>query len=342
MPKREPVVRRTISKALQTTKGWRVETSVDGSIIVSIPVSRTGNEFAKEVRLAVESLGYVPVVALKGRVVRVTTSETLEQAKEGRGVHGASGARYSASAFKTLKVVERAEQPDTPLPRPAETSDRTEQRGPVLNTSASAIAELPWVRALRPTGEPYLARLSDHSDLMVWHVDVEFRLWQVPVELHQRWLTPAINANETWRKRPLVVGEDSGCEYSCGEVELAARLRNAGYQAYWISEWSGFPHVHCWEPFCVKRSELVRRAPAVNARDEQLRTGAAGMGLLLGRSGGHPDIAARRAGSNSFVYMEYKGPGDSIKPKQNGWAQAIITSESPETPYLAVKGVTRP
>jgi len=340
MPKRDPVVRRTISKSLQTAQGWSVATSVDGSISVSIPVARTGSDFAKEVRLAVEALGYAPTVAIKGRSVCVTTPETLEQAKEGRGVHGASSAMFIRPSFPKL-AVSPAEPIDALLRRPAAMSYHTPQPGQILQTSAGVISELPWVQALRPTREPYAAQLSDHSDLMVWHIDVEFERWPIPRELEERWLTQATNAEETWRKRPLVVGEDSGCEYSCGEVELAARLRVAGFHAFWISEWSGFLHVRCWEPFCVKRSELTRRAPGVSAQDEQLRAKASELGIVLGSSGGHPDIAAWRDGSSSFFYMEYKGPGDDIKLKQNGWATAILTSESSTTPYIAVKGMIR-
>lgn len=336
--RREPIVRRTISKALQTTKGWTVETGVDGSIGVAIPSARTENDFAKEVRLTVEELGYRPTVALKGRVVSFTTPETREQAKQGRGVHGVS----TASPPVRQPLRRPAGQQATPIRRSGKTVPRTMQSRFAPNAYAATIAELPWVKALRPTGEPYIARLSDHSDLMVWHVDVEFRQWVIPEEQSERWLDSRTNAEETWRKRPLVLGEDSRCEYSCGEVELAARLRTAGYQAFWISEWSGFSHVRCWEPFCVKRSELAVRAPAVCARNERLRAEAAEIGIVLGRSGGHPDIAALREGSSRIVYMEYKGPRDSIKSKQNAWAEAIIACESPETAYVAVKGVIRP
>lgn len=336
--KREPIVRRTISKALQTTKGWTVETSVDGSIRVVIPSARTENDFAKEVRLAVEALGYNPTLAIRGRVVTFTTPETREQAKQGRGVHGAATA---SPPLRQPLPLSQTQQAPTSIPRPAEKAPRTTRPDLTPNTSAAAIAQLPWVKALRPMRDPYLARLSDHSDLVVWHVDVEFRQWVIPKEESQRWLDSRTSAEETWQKRPLVIGEDSQCGYSCGEVELAARLRTAGFQAYWISEWIGFAHVSCWQPFCIKRNELARRAREVNARDAQLRAKALQMGIDLGRAGGHPDIAAWSEGSSVVVYMEYKGPGDSIKLKQNAWAETIIASESPETPFVAVKGVIR-
>jgi hypothetical protein len=42
------------------------------------------------------------------------------------------------------------------------------------------------------------------------------------------------------------------------------------------------------------------------------------------------------------VYLEYKGPNDSIKPKQNRWAAAVVERESPRLAYLVVHGLFRP
>jgi hypothetical protein len=350
MPRRAPVVRRTISAALQAMKGWTVETHVDGSIDVFIPSGRMAQEFAKEVRLAVESLGYAPSIGIKGRVVSFTTPETLEQAREGRGVHGAASApiaheprpRLGSSPSQTAAhVTVGGRGNDAPVRHASAKTAQASHHNGTPAMSADAILALPWIRALRSVRDPYVAQLSSHSSLMVWHIDVEFKLWPISSALEERWLIEDLNVQETWRKRPLVIGEDSGCEYSCGEVELAARLRVAGIQAYWISEWGGFPHVSCWEPFCVKRSELKERAPAIDERDKLLRSKASEMGIALGKSGGHPDVVAWHVGGNAHFYFEYKGPNDSIKPKQNGWAQAIVTSESPSVAYVAVKGVIR-
>lgn len=203
------------------------------------------------------------------------------------------------------------------------------------------IAELPWVQALKPIRQPYLSQLSQHSDLVVWHVDVAFSFWPTPPRLQDRWKVKKTWVDETWQKQPLVVGVDSGCEYSCGEVEMAARLRRAGLQAYWVSEWNGFPHVACWQPFCIKRSELAARASGVHVHDERLRQAAYDMGIALGRRGGHPDVVAWSEDSAGMVFMEYKGPNDTMKPKQNGWAEALIASESSRVPYVAVRGVIR-
>src|SRR5688572_55933 len=93
-----------------------------------------------------------------------------------------------------------------------------------MSITADEVLALPWVQALRPSGHAYLSRLSEYSDLEVWHVPVLFREWAIPLNLVKRWTDKKTNSNETWNKRPLAVGEASACEYSCGEVELTARL----------------------------------------------------------------------------------------------------------------------
>ena len=204
------------------------------------------------------------------------------------------------------------------------------------------VAELPWVKALRPVGAPYREPLSAGSEFAVWHVDVEFKQWPIPPELKARWRADAPNNTETWRKRPLAAGVDSGCKYSCGEVELAARLRKAGYNAMWVSEWSGYPHVDCWRKYCVKRSEIEGEAPELWASDHNVRARAEKNGIDLGVRGGHPDVVAWKSERGDFVYLEYKGPGDKIKKKQEDWARAILGQVIDRLPYVVVKGMFSP
>jgi hypothetical protein len=56
-----------------------------------------------------------------------------------------------------------------------------------MTEDIGAVAQLPWVQAIRPIALPYRARLSQHSGLEVWHVNVAFRAWPVPAELEERW-----------------------------------------------------------------------------------------------------------------------------------------------------------
>ena len=199
------------------------------------------------------------------------------------------------------------------------------------------MANLDWVAALEPTGTPHLERLSEHSDLHVWHVNVSFQQWEVPPELAARWTDKHIDERATWHKRPLV-RTAAEIPYSCGEVELAVRLRRAGFEAYWVSEWNGFAHVTHWEPYCIKRSELSMRGPSILARDAAVRAVQTPTCVPLGSRGGHPDIVAWRSGTDEFVYVEYKGPSDEIKPKQNAWAQALSAMQPSRVCYVAARG----
>jgi hypothetical protein len=207
----------------------------------------------------------------------------------------------------------------------------------IRDWEAPRVVELPWVKALEPAGDPFLAPLVPGMPLEVWHVPVRFAAWDPPAALSAAWQADKKRfVAETWQKAPLVQGGHSGCSYSCGEVELAARLRSVGYYAMWISEWSGFPHVDCWKEFCVKRSEFQARSQELWEADQTLRAAAYAVGIDLGSRGGHPDVGATRSGERS-IYVEYKGPGDKIKPKQYDWAHALHQDET-ELRYVAAYG----
>jgi hypothetical protein len=205
--------------------------------------------------------------------------------------------------------------------------------------TAAQVLALPWIQAIRPMKDPYMHRLHPASDLEVWHIDVEFTQWPIPPDLERRWKSDEdANVIETWRKRPLVTSHNPACPFYCGEVELALRLRSAGFRSHWISEWSGFPHVPYWGDVCIKRSELKTRCPAVASFDAGLRQLSKPFSSALGHRGGHPDVVAWADGSENFVFMEYKGPGDNIKPKQELWARSVIEHVSDRLPYVAVMG----
>lgn len=196
---------------------------------------------------------------------------------------------------------------------------------------------IPWVQALEPTADPFIAPLMPGLPLQVWHIPVQFVQWEAPAQLASRWASDKKTwVAETWQKAPLVRGVHSGCEYSCGEVELAARLRTSDYEAAWVSEWSGFPHVMCWREICIKRSELKNRRADLWQADQALRSSAAAMDIDLGERGGHPDVGVALSNAPP-VYIEYKGPGDKIKPKQYDWARALIAA-STDLRYIAAYG----
>ena len=167
---------------------------------------------------------------------------------------------------------------------------------------------------------------------------MELAQWPIPADLETRWKEDKPNNNETWRKRPLLRGNDSDCTYSCGEVEIAARLRKAGYQSRWVSEWSSYQHVPCWRPFCVKRRELEELEPELWAADHNLRMWSQSRQEILGKTGGHPDVAAWHT-PDDIVYVEYKGPGDKVNKKQDAWAQEVIAQNPARFCYLAAYGI---
>ena len=207
----------------------------------------------------------------------------------------------------------------------------------VTTWEKARVLESPWVQALEPAGDPFVAPLIPGMPLEVWHVPVAFVPWTAPATLSEAWRSNKKQfVAETWQKAPLVQGLHSGCAYSCGEVELAARLRSKEFDAVWISEWSGFPHVDCWREFCIKRSEFQARSPILWKEDQALRSEASKSGINLGARGGHPDVGAARPGERP-VYIEYKGPGDKIKPKQYDWALALQQNER-DLRYVAAYG----
>lgn len=323
MAKGDKLHRRTIRQKLMDGYGWVVKSRVDGWVEVTIPAGKRGNvkHFAAEVDRAVRDLGYEPTIAMGPGTVLVRTPETLEQA--GRGAHG----------FVAAPAVDPP--PKTPPPH-------REQVAVSSGHGEPAALELPptpplgqWVHVLRSDSEPYCDMLSVHTALVAWHLDLRFERYVPTPEEQARWADSHSKSSETWNKL-LLVGRESGCRYSCGELEIAARLRATGYQAFWISEWSGFQHVPEWKPFCLTRKELRERLPKVWEFDKSLREQFPQ--LRLGTSGGHPDVVAWLPGSETFVFVEYKGPGDSINEKQAAFATALHLADPDTHRYAVVRG----
>lgn len=309
--------RRRISKELQN-RGWVVKTTVDGWVDVQVLRRASVEQVAQQVRTAVEALGYTPTVVVSngGSLIRLRTPETLQQA--GQGAHGFVATPRPSSSFH-----------GAPPSEPIAAADPA----PALRAAQDVPEPQPmWATAFGPGATPTLTRLSAHSDLMAWHVEATFeelrrRDWPA------RWSDERTMNAETWRKRPILSGSSSQLLYSCGEVELVARLRAAGYEAFWISEWSGFAPVAEWKGYCVTRNQLRETLPEVWAIDRRIRTSEPSLGLR----GGHPDIVAWRPEMSCVYYAEYKGPGDTINPKQNSWVRAMYASGVAAS-YVAVAG----
>jgi hypothetical protein len=209
-------------------------------------------------------------------------------------------------------------------------------------------AAAPSWAALLPVGTaPYLDRLSDHSDVRVWHIDLEFEPW-----------APAPGAiltrQETYGWKPQVVPADprlaTGVGRSVGEVEVACRLRAAGFKA---AAWTdGFGSAPDWW------SRWVRRPPSipvsVRRLDEQVRAGHPA--LLRDVTGAWPDVVAyhdtaavadavRAAADGTLLFVEYKGPSlatprksDTISETQDLWVRtAVERGLVPLTSYVVAR-----
>ncbi len=307
-----------------------VTSRVSGWIEVEAPAGRGGNlsAFRDEVRRAVESLRYHPTLRLVGDVVCFTTPETLEQA--GRGSQGFDATQELQAFAPVPKSELGADGPDTIGAEPEAGEQAFIEAEAALGINA-------WVNALKPNEPPRMDRLSEHSELKVWHTRLVFDRYEPSASENARWAQKSVRDAQTWGKSPLLIGRESGCGYSCGEIEIAARLRKAGYDAYWISEWSAFPHVRDWEPWCVKRTELRGRLPSVWEFDRRLRNQF--QDLALDQQGGHPDVVAWSASRDELFYVEYKGPSDRMKPKQNRWAQALSRLDPDVHRYVAARGI---
>jgi hypothetical protein len=193
--------------------------------------------------------------------------------------------------------------------------------------------ELAWiVRALKPVRGPEQAFLAGGTD-PAWTMSVEFEAFLPSGDLALRWQNRDLMKADSFGGKTPVVGRDSGCEYSCGEVELAARLcKVAGRNhAFWVSEWATYEVPSCWQKYFLKRSQLRERIEWLAKKDKSIRN-KAGLG-----SGGHPDIAAWRTGQE-VVYIEYKGPEDTLKAdsSQHRWGRAALEMGYP---FLVVKGI---
>jgi hypothetical protein len=57
----------------------------------------------------------------------------------------------------------------------------------------------------------------------------------------------------------------------------------------------------------------------------------------LKKRGGHPDVAAWRSQAD-IVYVEYKGPNDSVNEKQDLWAQELLRQNPSRFCYVAAYG----
>ena len=162
---------------------------------------------------------------------------------------------------------------------------------------ASPTATEDWQDCLGPTR---IERRWVASDINLSVVHLRFPLWAGP------FLSMAEDCNKRGGR---VTGSDG--ELSCAEVEIVKRFRRAGWEAAW------FQAFRCgrktWSVYIRDAGEY----PAIVARIQD----------VAGAGAGHPDVVAWTAGR--VVFVESKGPGDSIKDNQKDWfRRALAASQS--------------
>jgi hypothetical protein len=164
----------------------------------------------------------------------------------------------------------------------------------VLRREGPLPATADWFSALRPTGPVSRRRLARGVDVLV-----------VPASFPP-WVGPPLGMAEDCNKRGGRVIGDAG-ELSCAEVEIVKSLRRAGWDAAWVSAF------RCGE----RRWGGYRLAPTLLpgwVRDLEARIG-------LGEAG-RPDVVAWTPAR--VLYLESKGPSDSIKVHQAAWMSAVL------------------
>jgi hypothetical protein len=159
-----------------------------------------------------------------------------------------------------------------------------------------------WLNALQPAAQPKLLALSPAANAKVWHVPVQFVPWQQPEG------EPPLSRKDTYGFKAQIVGSDNA--RVVGEIELALRLRKAGYRAYWIDTFGSAPDF--WRKYIAKPDQL----PAWLSRifnEIRARGGK--------RIGGAPDVVAWKDANEQAYFIEYKGPKDKIRIGQEAWLE---------------------
>jgi hypothetical protein len=191
-----------------------------------------------------------------------------------------------------------------------------------------------WIlNSLELSVEPRLEPLYPGGPA-VWTGLIDLPVFAPAGELAARWSDREVRKRETFGGKTLVAASDSRCAFSCGEVEIAARLRRVGGRAWWVSEWASYQVPPGWDRFFIRRSRLRDQLPDLARVDARVRQAGS-----LRSSGGHPDIAAWKNPAQP-CYLEFKGPGDSVKPA-GGQAAWIAAAQRLGLPFMVVVGEVR-
>jgi hypothetical protein len=172
-------------------------------------------------------------------------------------------------------------------------------------------------------GECYLGPMKRGSDVVCWHAVLKFMRWNPPPPRNERYGKTTITLNQisiaSWNQ-PWVVAE----------LLLAQRMRDAGWEAGWVDAYGQAPRD--WADWIVTLrslpSPLREQYEAITAAaNEACRKTSKTDGNNKAHYRGRPDIIAWRGKAPSVtdaVFIEYKGPRDTVKPEQIEWFRAAI------------------
>ena len=159
-----------------------------------------------------------------------------------------------------------------------------------------------WLRAIGPVGDARLETLSKYSEVEAWHTNVAFRPLGLDVVRKKK-----LTRHDTYGWKAQLESDHANLSRSVGEVEIACRMRRAGYKAYWMDLFGNAPPI--WRAWTRGVYDLP-----------------VWLQMLCGPLGrpGWPDVVAYKDDSREVRFVEYKGPNDTINENQTAWFSTAL------------------
>ncbi len=174
-----------------------------------------------------------------------------------------------------------------------------------------------WLAAIEPVGEPWIGPLSRYSDVESWHANVAFQPLGLDAVRKKK-----LTRHDTYGWKPQLASDHPNLYRSVGEVEIAWRLRRAGYKAYWV--------------------DLVGAAPPIwrGSWTCGLYELPVWLQQLCSRVGkrGWPDVVAWKEATKEVRFVEYKGLKDAINKNQDIWFRTALKSAAIDRNSYVVAG----
>ena len=193
----------------------------------------------------------------------------------------------------------------------------------VVSVDFASSAPPGWIGDLAPDPRAAVVVLSaGGSTARVWSVGLWFRSFRHPalvgLQRRERW------PNDYGKPLVMPAGRDGPADGSCAEIEVARALRRAGWDAWWTDGYGQAPAR--WKPWIRRPSEWNDPAREILDAVRQVRGGV---------RGGVPDVIAVRG--SAVVFVECKGPDDTIHESQIQWLAAAAGLGMPGTAFVLAR-----